>query len=110
MSYEKITPKELFKKMQGDEKIIMLDVRAEDKFKDFHIVDPQVEVLNLPKTVIFEDEEKVSSTLPKDKNMIVTCTTGNSAAKCADILNRLGYKVTILEGGLTAWKEYRKAD
>ncbi|HLQ97547.1 MAG TPA: rhodanese-like domain-containing protein, partial [Candidatus Dormibacteraeota bacterium] len=32
-----------------------------------------------------------------------TCTTGNSAGKCADILEDKGYQVTVLEGGITAW-------
>lgn len=46
--------------------------------------------------------------LPKGREVVVTCTTGNSAAKCAKILDSLGYQVKILDGGLTAWNEFRK--
>jgi rhodanese-related sulfurtransferase len=64
---------------------------------------------NIPKTEIFNLEEGgVFSQLPKERPVVVTCTTGNSAAKCAKILDELGFKVEVLEGGLTAWKEYRK--
>lgn len=109
MTLKKITPAELNQKMQGNEKLFLLDVRSEDKYQDFHIKDPKIESLNLPKTVIFELEgEESLSPLPKDREIIVTCTTGNSAAKCANILDDLGFKVKVLDGGLTAWKEYKK--
>jgi rhodanese-related sulfurtransferase len=44
--------------------------------------------------------------LPKDKEIIVTCTTGNSATRCATILSEKDYHVVVLEGGITAWKNY----
>ncbi|MCH1624001.1 rhodanese-like domain-containing protein [Ferdinandcohnia quinoae] len=107
MSLSKITVKELSKKLEKDNGVFVLDVRAEEKFKDFHID----ESTNIPKTNIFELDEKqmeVIDLLPKDKEIVVTCTTGNSARKCAEILAEKDYKVTVLEGGLTAWKEYVK--
>ena len=45
--------------------------------------------------------------IDENKEIIVTCTTGNSAKKCATILEEKGYQVTVLEGGLMAWKELR---
>ncbi|MEH7010179.1 rhodanese-like domain-containing protein [Neobacillus niacini] len=108
LTYKKIEPKELHKRIQGEEKVILLDVRAEEKYKEFHIEDPQVESLNIPKTEIFDLEEgSVLLQLSKECPVVVTCTTGNSAEKCAKILDSLGYQVEVLEGGLTAWKEYR---
>ncbi|WP_347815353.1 rhodanese-like domain-containing protein [Cytobacillus oceanisediminis] len=41
--------------------------------------------------------------MPKEKEIIVACTTGNSAAGCAAILTEI-----VLEGGITAWKEFIK--
>lgn len=107
MTVHKITPKELYEKWQRNEKVTIIDVRAEEKFKEFHIESPLIESQNIPKTIIFgleETEEHLS--LPKEKEIVVTCTTGNSAAKCANILDSRGLNVTVLEGGLTAWKEY----
>jgi rhodanese-related sulfurtransferase len=109
MTLKNITPKELHEKVKGEDQIVLLDVRAVEKYKEFHIEDPQLVSLNIPKTEIFNLEEgSVLSQLPKERPVVVTCTTGNSAAKCAKILDGLGYQVEVLEGGLTAWKEYRK--
>lgn len=98
-----ILPKELNEKLKLEE-VFILDVRAEEKFAQEHIANS----INIPKTYIFDlQEQNIESiaNLPKDKEIIVTCTTGNSAKKCANILSEKGYQVTVLEGGLTAWKE-----
>ncbi|PAE41308.1 rhodanese-like domain-containing protein [Bacillus sp. 7884-1] len=109
MTLKTITPKELHERIIGEDQIILLDVRAVEKYKELHIEEPHVVSLNIPKTEIFNlEEDLVLSQLPKDRPVVVTCTTGNSAAKCAKILDGLGYQVEVLEGGLTAWKEYRK--
>lgn len=117
LTLKKISPKELDERMQGEEKVLLLDVRAEEKYNEYHIEDSQVLCLNIQKTVIFNLEEgdklaQISKEQPiiitKEQPIVVTCTTGNSATKCADILDGLGYQVEVLEGGLTAWNEYRK--
>ncbi|WP_442852776.1 rhodanese-like domain-containing protein [Bacillus sp. UNC438CL73TsuS30] len=112
LTTEKITPKELHERLKRNEKVLLLDVRAEDKYQAEHIAAPQIENLNIPKTIIFgveETKEDAKLSLPREEEIIVTCTTGNSAAKCASILRNLDYKVKVLEGGLTAWKEYKKS-
>lgn len=106
MTLKKISPEALNEKMQNQEKVILLDVRAEEKYNQYHIEDLALENINIPKTNIFEGKEEVISKLPKDKEIIVTCTTGNSATKCANILAEKDYNVIVLEGGVTAWKEY----
>lgn len=106
MTLKKITPEEFYKKMKNEDKLVLLDVRAEEKYNDFHIEDNNIDNLNIPKTNILDlDKEKVQS-LPKEKEIFVTCTTGNSATKCANILSEKNYNVVVLEGGITAWKEF----
>ncbi|GLB60125.1 rhodanese-like domain-containing protein [Cytobacillus sp. NCCP-133] len=103
-----ITPHELKEKIKN-EKVFVLDVRAEEKYLNEHIQDANIQSVNIPKTDIFSLEEQnadeLLSALPADKEIIITCTTGNSARKCASILAEKDYHVTLLEGGLTAWKE-----
>lgn len=104
-----ISPKELYEKLKESEPAFLLDVRAEEKYNEFHIEDSNMKSFNIPKTSIFELEEKgdkVIAALPKNCEIVVTCTTGNSAKKCATILSKKEYNVTLLEGGITAWKEY----
>ena len=112
MTIKKISPKELHERLKNNEKVLLLDVRAEEKYNEFHIKEPQIQSVNIPKTNIFameETRENLHLSLPKDQEIVVTCTTGNSAGKCANILDSRDYQVIVLEGGLTAWKEYLKS-
>ena len=109
MTIKTITPKELEERLKGNDQTYILDVRAEEKYNDFHIEAPRSKNFNIPKTTIFELEEKRDeevASLPKNHEIVITCTTGNSAKKCAAILSEKNYNVTLLEGGITAWKEY----
>jgi rhodanese-related sulfurtransferase len=107
MTYRMISPKELYEKMESGEKTYLLDVRAEEKFNEYHIEAPGVVTQNIPKTEILESNGgKV--TIPTQGEVIVTCTTGNSAAKCAAILSEKEDNILVLEGGVTAWKEFMK--
>jgi rhodanese-related sulfurtransferase len=109
VTYKKISPKELHERIKGKETVVVLDVRAEEKYRDYHIEDSQLKSVNIPKTEIYELTEGAEPlALPKEGPIVVTCTTGNSAEKCAKILDGLGFNVEVLEGGLTAWKEFRK--
>lgn len=106
---QKITPKELFEKIKTNDETCILDVRAEEKYANSHIEGKNIQSINIPKSLIFNldvDDSESTSVLPKNKEIIVTCTTGNSAEKCAAILSDKEYNVTLLEGGITAWKEY----
>lgn len=102
-----IAAEELYKKMQVQEKLLLVDVRAQNKYNEFHIEGNNVEGVNVPKTDIFALQEgQAIPSLPVHKEMVITCTTGNSATKCANILAERNYNVVVLEGGITAWKEY----
>jgi rhodanese-related sulfurtransferase len=47
-----ISPKELQERTQGEEKVLLLDVRAEEKYNEYHIEDSQILRLTIPKTSI----------------------------------------------------------
>jgi rhodanese-related sulfurtransferase len=109
MQVKVISPKALDEKIQNNEPIFLLDVRAEEKYKDYHIIDPNIKNQNIPKNIIFdlaENGEAGLQSLPKNSEIVITCTTGNSARKCGEILSKKEYQVTLLEGGITAWKQY----
>ncbi|QOY35136.1 rhodanese-like domain-containing protein [Anaerobacillus isosaccharinicus] len=111
MPIRMISAAELREKLKKEENVFLLDVRAKEKFSQFHIEDPRLEVRNIVKTEIFKAEASTEDKiqfLPDDKEVIVTCTTGNSATKCAKILADKDYNVVVLEGGITAWKKLIK--
>jgi rhodanese-related sulfurtransferase len=49
MTFKTISPEKLYEKMKNQEDILLLDVRSEDKYNDFHIEDPRIEMLNIQK-------------------------------------------------------------
>ena len=109
MDLKVISPEQLQKRMQEERQVLILDVRAADKYENEHIEGSSIESINIPKTVIFDlvnEEESTIPDLPKNQEIIVTCTTGNSAKKCAAILKEKNFNVTVLEGGITDWKEF----
>lgn len=104
-----INPAELSNRLQKNEQVFILDVRAEEKYNHYHIKEQYIHSVNIEKTHIFDENDRESiSSLPKDTEIIITCTTGNSARKCAEILAKKEYNVTLLEGGITAWMEYKE--
>src|SRR5699024_1961097 len=109
---KKITPTQLKEKL-NHKKMTILDVRSKEKFKIGHLKHENGENKNDHKKNIFELEEtETNYTLPfpKDKEVILTCTTGNSATRCARIEEEKGYNATLLEGGMVAWnKEHTSA-
>ena len=72
LTLKKISPKELHERMQGEEKVLLLDVRAEEKYNEYHIEDSQVLCLNIPKTVIFNLEERDELAQISKDNVIIT--------------------------------------
>lgn len=102
---QKITPKELYNRLKNNDNTFVLDVRAEEKYNEFHTDGSH----NIPKLAIFELENEDKDdhlSLPKQQEIVITCTTGNSAMKCAKILENRDYKVSVLDGVITAWKDY----
>jgi rhodanese-related sulfurtransferase len=106
MTTRSISPQQLYEKMKKAERMFLLDVRAEEKYKEYRIEAPGYEAMNIPKTDIYENQN--IHLLPKEAEIIVTCTTGNSAAKCGAILAEKNYTTLVLEGGITAWKDFLK--
>lgn len=97
-----IEAKQLKEQLADGEHQTIIDVRAHEKFMREQINEVGAEVLNIPKKTILE--EKDFSSIPNDRPLLITCTTGNSARRCAEILHKNGYDVTVLEGGMTSWK------
>lgn len=92
-------PQEFEVAIQSPE-VYLLDVRKPDEYATGHIagahnldvLDPSFEI----------ESVKV---LPKDKTIAVYCGTGRRSAMAAEKLEKEGFNVINLEGGITAWKE-----
>lgn len=75
----------------------VLDVRQPEEWAQFHI----------DKTTLIPlgDLSNRLAEVPKDKEVVVVCRTGNRSAQGRDILLKAGFtRVTSMAGGVTQWQ------
>ena len=79
----------------------ILDVRTPEEWNEFHVPGSTlIPITELPNRV---------AEVPKDKEVVVVCRSGNRSATGRDVLLKAGYpQVTSLAGGLTAWRNAGK--
>ena len=75
----------------------VLDVREPSEWNEFHI--PGSTLISLGQL-----QSRVSE-IPKDKQVLVVCRSGNRSRTGRDILKQAGFaNVTSMNGGLTEWR------
>ncbi|HNO93811.1 MAG TPA: rhodanese-like domain-containing protein [Anaerolineales bacterium] len=73
----------------------VLDVRTQLEWDDYHV----------PNTTLIPLDELPNrlSELPKDKEIVVICHSGNRSQQGRDILLNAGFNATSMTGGILAW-------
>ena len=75
----------------------MLDVRQPDEWAEYHM--PNSTLIPLEKL------DARLSELPRDREIVVVCRSGNRSAAGRDILKQAGFQqVTSMAGGLAQWR------
>jgi len=93
--YQNISPDQLIKKLSSREDVFLLDVRTPAE----HAAQAIDGSYLIPLQALTERLRE----LPKDREIIVYCRTGNRSAYVSSYLSRLGYNVKNLEGGIVLW-------
>jgi rhodanese-related sulfurtransferase len=88
-----VSPSEGYKLVQ--EGAILLDVRRQDEWDQYHA--PGATLITL------DQLQNRLNELPKDKNIVVICHSGNRSKQGRDILLANGFKATSVNGGLLQW-------
>jgi glyoxylase-like metal-dependent hydrolase (beta-lactamase superfamily II)/rhodanese-related sulfurtransferase len=102
---EKITSAQLGKRLESDEKFLVLDVRDRGAFNRAHIEGRRgIKTLNIPYSDV--NEKVIKEKIPKDLEVVVVCFKGISAGSIAKHLNNLGHHVSVLDGGMEGWFEF----
>ncbi|MFX3624817.1 MAG: MBL fold metallo-hydrolase [Ectobacillus sp.] len=102
-----MTAAEVAKKVVNKEELFILDVRNEGDYQDWKIEGENVASLNVPYFELIEGVEAVVDQIPKDKDVVVVCAKGGSAAFVAEQLTEAGFdNVYVLQDGMKAWSEH----
>lgn len=91
-----ITINEAYQKYQDG--AFLLDVRTPEEWNDFHAPGTTLIPLN-------ELEGRLDE-VPRDREVVVICRSGNRSQAGRDILGQAGFeRVTSMSGGLNAWRD-----
>lgn len=96
----RISAEELYNRIQNGEDMFLLDVREPEEFSEGEIPN----VVNMPLGNLFEPDG--ISNIPKDKEIIIICRSGNRAMIASFALANEGYDFKILDGGMKAWLKF----
>jgi rhodanese-related sulfurtransferase len=80
----------------GEPNVYVLDVRQPSEWRHGRIHGSQ----NLPLLHV----KRRLHTLPRDKTIVTVCASGHRSKAAARTLQRAGYQVENLKGGMHAWK------
>lgn len=76
---------------------LMLDVREQSEWDEFHMPDARL--------IPLAQLESRLNDLPKDRDIVVVCRSGNRSAAGRDTLLQAGFtRVTSMAGGMNDWK------
>jgi rhodanese-related sulfurtransferase len=73
----------------------VVDVRTQEEWDEYHVPN----VLHIP----LDELPNRLNEIPKDKEILVICRSGNRSQEGRDILLSAGYNATSMTGGLKEW-------
>ncbi len=83
-------------KIRGKQPPLVLDVRQPYEYREGHIAGAKLIPLNELPTQ--------TKKLPKNRQLIVVCRSGNRSRRASRILTGEGFEVENLRGGMIAWQ------
>lgn len=86
---------ELNEKMKQPKRPFVLDVRRPDEFRTGHIIGAKLIPLN-------ELGQRLKE-LPKDREIVCVCASGNRSRSATKMLIRAGYNAVNMQGGMSSW-------
>ncbi|GMV34555.1 MAG: hypothetical protein DCC59_02575 [Chloroflexi bacterium] len=91
-----ITPEELSEKLKFGKHPLVLDVRQPHEFRSGHIAGAKLLPLDALRGRMNE--------LPKEREIVCVCASGNRSASASKMLAKEGFKAFNLRGGMLAWR------
>lgn len=95
-SVPSITAEELNEKLKFGKHPLVLDVRQPEEFRTGHI--------NGAKLIPLNELHKKMSELPKGREIVCICASGNRSTSASKMLAKEGFTVFNVRGGMLAWR------
>jgi rhodanese-related sulfurtransferase len=92
-----INASELQNKLKSSPRPFILDVRQPEEFREGHIAGAKLIPLGTLKTSLTD--------LPKQREIVCVCASGNRSSSAARMLVSAGYQVLNMRGGMSAWQQ-----
>lgn len=86
---------ELSEKLKNGKRPLVVDVRQPEEFRAGHI--------NGAKLIPLGELGRRLKELPKDREIVLVCATGNRSRSATKLLLREGYNALNMNGGVMAW-------
>jgi glyoxylase-like metal-dependent hydrolase (beta-lactamase superfamily II)/rhodanese-related sulfurtransferase len=103
---QEIEPTELKKKIDKHEDIFILDVRTPQEYESWKLsYDNHENPKLIPVDRLFLNDSDLLKEIPKDKEIVTVCAHGNRSMMAASLLNKLGYNVKSVRGGMAGWNK-----
>lgn len=93
-NFESVSPQEAQARIESG--AMLLDVRESIEYQASHA--PAAKLISLGVL------DRRLKELPKEREILVICNSGNRSAQAANLLAREGFKVTNVKGGMVAWQ------
>ncbi|WP_049986170.1 MBL fold metallo-hydrolase [Halobellus rufus] len=104
-----ISPAELGERSRVDDDVLVVDIRHEEEYDDWHIPDSvNVDVYD----ELADDRESARerlAALPEEKEIVTVCGAGIAAATATEILESTGYDARTLEDGMNGWSRVHRS-
>ncbi|SHG95020.1 MBL fold metallo-hydrolase [Halobaculum gomorrense] len=106
---QEITPEELSEQLRnGDDEPLVLDIRHEADFEDWHIpgstnVDVYDQLTDDP-----EQAKEALSDLPRDERIVTVCAAGVVSQTATEVLQELDYDAVTLTDGMNGWSRVHR--
>jgi len=95
-SVPSINVTELNEKLKFGKHPLVLDVRQPDEFRTGHI--------NGAKLIPLNELQRKMKELPKGREIVCICATGNRSTSASKMLAKEGFTVFNVQGGMLAWR------
>ena len=95
---------ELLKRADAGDPVVLLDVRNDADFGRWKLEGRKpLETVHVPYFDFIEDEEQALSHIPKGREIVVVCASGDSSAMVSELLTEKGLRATNVSGGMAAY-------